>query len=70
MLDQKALYMFSYRFAASQKSIVGLMALTAALSLSYNAVAGDKKPVPADKFDLSHWNITLPVDENKEYDTR
>ena len=58
--------MFSSKFVASQKSIVGLTALTAALSLSYNAVAGDKKPVPADKFDLSHWNITLPVDENKD----
>jgi poly(beta-D-mannuronate) lyase len=35
------------------------------LSLS-TASAKDKAPVPADKFDLSHWNITLPTDENKD----
>lgn len=28
--------------------------------------AKDKGPVPADKFDLSHWNITLPTDANKD----
>jgi poly(beta-D-mannuronate) lyase len=34
--------------------------------MSFTAAAGDKRPVPADKFDLSHWNITLPTDANKD----
>lgn len=29
-------------------------------------MAKDKDPVPADAFDLSHWNITLPADKNKD----
>jgi len=38
----------------------------AAATLAVSANAGEKeKPVPpAGKFDLSHWNITLPLDEN------
>ena len=38
----------------------------AALTLAACAHAGEKtNPVPpASKFDLSHWNITLPIDEN------
>ena len=39
--------------------------LTALCSVSTAALAGDKTPVPADKFDLSQWNITVPVDKDK-----
>ena len=35
------------------------------LSLPLNALAGDKVTVPADKFDLSHWNITVPTDDDR-----
>lgn len=30
------------------------------------ATAKDKKKYPAEKFDLSHWNITLPIDVNRD----
>ncbi len=33
---------------------------------SINAFAKDKKSYPAQKFDLSQWNITLPIDVNKD----
>ncbi|NNE56511.1 MAG: polysaccharide lyase family 7 protein [Hellea sp.] len=41
--------------------IFGLLALS---SVSITALAGEKAPVPADKFDLSQWNITVPVDRD------
>lgn len=58
--------MISSKNSAAQKAAFGLTTLAVATSLSFSALAGDKKPVPADKFDLSHWNITLPTDSNKD----
>jgi len=40
-------------------------ALTALFTISFTAFAKDKAPVPADKFDLSQWNITVPLDQDK-----
>lgn len=46
-------------------SATGLMGL--ALVAATPAHAADaKSPVPASAFDLSHWNITLPIDDNKD----
>jgi len=39
--------------------------LCATLAISTTSIAKDKS-VPADKFDLSEWNITLPMDRNKD----
>lgn len=39
--------------------------LCATLAVSATSIAKDKA-VPADKFDLSEWNITLPLDKNKD----
>ncbi len=45
-----------------------LLGLSASvLCVSTTTFAGEKnKAVPADKFDLSHWYITLPLDKNKD----
>ena len=46
---------------------IRLLAGTAlVLGLPLMALSKDKSPVPADKFDLSHWNITVPLDKNKD----
>lgn len=34
--------------------------------MTLTASAKDKSSVPADSFDLSHWNITVPVDKNND----
>ena len=54
---------FRFTFAAAT---VGVL-VTAPMA----ALAGDKALVPAKKFDLSHWNITVPTDadSNKKVDT-
>ena len=54
------------KYTAARKSAIGFAAFAVVTGLSMPAVAGDEDPVPADVFDLSHWNITLPVDENKD----
>jgi len=48
----------------SQNALVCSVVAVASIALSTQAVA--KKEVPADKFDLSEWNITLPLDKNKD----
>jgi len=54
---------------ATKTSAAALLGLCAAFA-SVNAVAqskpikNNKKLAPASKFDMSHWNITLPVDQN------
>ena len=42
------------------------IAACALLTFPLAASAGDKASVPADKFDLSHWNITVPTDKNRD----
>jgi len=52
-------------------NLKAVMATTLMASFAFTATAKDKSPVPADKFDLSQWNITLPtdMDRNKKPDT-
>ena len=45
-------------------SLKKILVVTVLSSLSSVALAADKAPVPADKFDLSQWNITLPIDKD------
>lgn len=54
------------KYNSPRKTTFLLAATTIVSSLSINAMAGDKAPVPADVFDLSHWNITLPTDGNRD----
>lgn len=44
---------------ASTKAIASVLLLTAVIGVQ-------AKDVPADKFDLSEWNITLPTDDNDD----
>jgi len=58
------------RLLFSRAALSGASLLIAA-SLAMPATAkgenkDEKAPPPASQFDLSHWNITLPVDENKD----
>jgi len=48
-----------------KRILIGTTALLAAVSVSATAMAKDDV-VPADKFDLSEWKITVPVDKNKD----
>ena len=54
----------NYKF--SRKTGVSLAATAIAVCLPLAISAQDSAPVPADKFDLSHWNITVPIDKNKD----
>ena len=47
-------------------SLALAMALTTQNTFAQNKGVKDKKLAPASKFDLSHWNITLPVDLNRD----
>lgn len=58
--------MISSRLKPSRKTTLALTATAIVSCLPFTALAGDKAPVPADKFDLSHWNITVPLDKNKD----
>ncbi len=56
-------------FIVSEKArgvAVAFSAAGAFFALSLMAHAKDKTPVPADRFDLSHWNITVPTDDNRD----
>lgn len=54
-------------YNSARKTAFGLTAIVVVSSLSFNALAKDEKAVPPAKvFDLSHWNITLPTDKNKD----
>lgn len=55
----------------AQKTGLSLGSALLLSGITISAFAGDKSFVPADKFDLSHWNITLPTDSNgdKKVDT-
>lgn len=54
------------KYKSAYRTALLLSATMAVTSLSVTALAGDKAPVPADVFDLSHWNITVPLDENRD----
>jgi len=54
----------NYKF--SRKTGVSLAATAIAVCLPLAISAQDSALVPADKFDLSHWNITVPIDKNKD----
>ena len=50
---------------------IGILSLTAALATGADSFAQsgrgkDKPTVPAEKFDLSYWNLTLPQDDNRD----
>ena len=50
----------------SRKTGISLAATAIAVCLPLAISAQDSALVPADKFDLSHWNITVPIDKNKD----
>lgn len=56
---------------SAYKIAFSFTAIGVVLAVPLAALAGDKTAVPADKFDLSHWNITVPTDtdKNKKVDT-
>ncbi len=50
------------------KNISVTLSLSLALAMTSSAFAGSEKnkaPLPADKFDLSHWKLDVPLDEDK-----
>ena len=52
-------------FNLTKISLKNILVVTVLSSLSSVALAADKALVPADKFDLSQWNITLPIDKDR-----
>ena len=55
--------------ASKKVSFLGCagLAITSVAAISLTpAASAVSKMVPAEKFDLSHWNITLPVDRNRD----
>jgi len=48
-----------------KRILIGTTAALAALSVSALSLAKDDT-VPAEKFDLSEWKITVPLDKNKD----
>ncbi len=52
-------------FGSAGLAALILMAFPAAASAQSKGIK-DKSLAPASQFDLSHWNITLPVDENND----
>ena len=65
-LNSKGYNMSSPKYNSARKTALLLAAAVVASSLSVTALAGSKASVPADEFDLSHWNITLPTDSNRD----
>ncbi len=59
-------YMSAFKFTSAGKTASSFALIVSILSMPLASAAKDKAPVPADKFDLSHWNITLPIDSNKD----
>lgn len=51
---------------SARNTAFGLTAIAVVSSVSFNSFAAGEDLVPADVFDLSHWNITLPIDKNKD----
>jgi len=56
--------LYSSNKPSRAKYIIGLAAI--GVGLGCTATADDAVKVPADKFDLSYWNITLPQDDNRD----
>jgi len=54
------------RVSSAKRLFFSTAMASALLTVPMAALAGDKDKVPADIFDLSHWNITLPIDKNKD----
>ncbi|MDA8708813.1 polysaccharide lyase family 7 protein [Hellea sp.] len=63
--------MSNFTVKSAKTGIIHAIVIAALCSVSVQAMAQDKAAVPADKFDLSEWNITLPIDKdgNKKPDT-
>ena len=53
------------KYRISRKAGVSLAATAIAACVPLAISAQDSGLVPADKFDLSHWNITVPLDKDK-----
>jgi len=58
--------MSELQLALNRSVIIGTMIVAMACGFSSSAIAGERSPVPADKFDLSHWKITIPTDANRD----
>jgi len=58
--------MSELQLALNKSVIVSTMIVAMACGFSSSAIAGERSPVPADKFDLSHWKITIPTDANRD----
>lgn len=54
-----------HRLNLTKHNLTVVASIAISTSLSITALAGDKASVPADKFDLSQWNITLPLDKDR-----
>lgn len=52
------------KFSMTPIALAGALSLT--LACSAQSKEKGKSPIPAKAFDLSHWNITLPVDLNSD----
>ena len=57
--------MFRERSKIVDANVIGTVAVVFFCAVPFVANAKDKAPVPADKFDLSQWNITVPVDKDR-----
>lgn len=57
--------MFKYAIISSKTYLLSGAVLAALSTQSPIALANDRPTVPADKFDLSQWNITLPIDKDR-----
>jgi len=57
--------MSDYGLKLAKAGLANMIVATVFCSFSVAATAKDKALVPADKFDLSQWNITVPVDKDR-----
>lgn len=57
--------MKKYNLNHNAIGLKGLILATVFGAIPVTAMAGEKPSVPADKFDLSQWNITVPVDKDR-----
>lgn len=57
--------MSGHKVKISHIRLKSVLMITLLSGLAASATAKDKSPVPADKFDLSQWNITLPIDMDR-----
>ncbi|NNC36506.1 MAG: polysaccharide lyase family 7 protein, partial [Hyphomonadaceae bacterium] len=54
------------KFRYLKLSPVGAIIALGLSAIPFNALAGERPQVPADVFDLSHWNITVPIDKDRD----